>query len=61
MVNQKEKTINLKLDSETKSKFETLAFIKRSKLQDLCEELVKDAIKENADIIAEVESKRDKL
>ena len=61
MVNQKEKTINLKLDSETKSKFETLAFVKRCTLQDLCTELVKNAISENADIIAEVESKRDKL
>ena len=59
MVDNKAKVINVKLDADTKSKFETLAFIKRTTLQDLCIELINDTIKANADIIAEVESKRE--
>ena len=58
-MNEKSKVINVKLDAETKSKFETLAFIKRTTLQDLCIDLINESIKANADIIADVESKRE--
>lgn len=59
MSNENQKVINVKLDAETKSKFETLAFIKNCKLQDLCTELIKAAIKENADKIDAVEKLKD--
>ena len=39
MSEKKLKTINVKLDSETKSKIETLAYLQGVKLQDLCTEL----------------------
>ena len=58
-MNEKSKVINVKLDAETKSKFETLAFIKRTTLQDLCIDLINESIKANADIIADVESTRE--
>ena len=51
--------INVKMDNETKSKIETLAFIKRLSLQDLCLKIFKDAIVEHAEVIDEVESKRE--
>ena len=47
------------MDNETKSKIETLAFIKRLSLQDLCLKIFKDAIVEHAEVIDEVESKRE--
>ena len=53
------KVINIKLDEDTKSKFETLAFIKRSTLQDLCIELINQTIEANADKIAEAEKLRE--
>lgn len=59
MSNEKEKVINVKLDADTKRKFEILAFIKDSKLQDLCAELIKAAIKENSDKIDAVEKLKD--
>lgn len=43
--------INVKLDAETKGKYETLAFLKGVKLQELTLELINDAISENADAI----------
>ena len=39
--------INIKLDVETKKAFDTLAFIKDMSLQDLGEQLIKDAIADN--------------
>ena len=55
----KEKVINVKLDAETKSKFETLAFLRRLTLQDLCKELIKETIEANSDKIAEAENLRE--
>jgi len=55
------KTINVKLDSETKSKIETLAYLQGVKLQDLCTELITDAINKNADVIADAEKLRAKV
>lgn len=47
--------INVKMDTETKKKYETLAYLKKTKLQELTLQLIKDAINENADDIAEVQ------
>ena len=55
----KDKVINIKLDEETKSKFETLAYIKRKTLQDLCKDLINESIKANAKKIAEAEKLRE--
>lgn len=59
MSNDKPQVINVKLDAENKSKFETLAFIRRCSLQKLCIDLIMDALEENADKIAEIEKQRD--
>ena len=56
---EKLKTVNVKLDAETKSKIETLAFIKRTSLQDLCVDLINQTIKDNADKIANAEKLRE--
>ena len=62
MTNKKnEKTINVKLDADTKSKFETLAYLKDASLQDLTLQLIKNAISDNAEVIAEVEKVRSKF
>lgn len=61
MTDKKEKTINVKLDAETKSKYETLAYLQDASLQDLTLQLIKDAITNNADVIAEVEKVRSKF
>lgn len=52
------KTINLKIDRETKKKFETLAYLQDMKLQDSIMQLIKEAIDKNKDVIAEVEKVR---
>ncbi len=52
------KTINVKLDIETKSKFETLAYLQGASLQDLTLQLIKEAINKNSDVIGEVEKVR---
>lgn len=54
-----ERVINVKLDEATKNKFETLAFLRRRTLQDLCKELITETIEANADKIAEAEDLRD--
>ena len=51
--------INVKLDAETKSKLETLAFIKGESLQDLSKELLIKGLEPYADKIAEVEKLRE--
>jgi len=56
---ENKRAINVKLDDETKSKIEILAFIRNQKLQDLCEDLIKEAIKENADKIEAIEKIKD--
>lgn len=61
MSNEKPKTINLKIDAETKSKFETLAYLQDMKLQDLMMHLINNAINENAEIIAEAEKLKNKF
>ena len=53
------KVINIKLDAETKSKLETLSYIKRCSIQDLCFKLIDDSLKANADKIAEAEKLRE--
>lgn len=56
---EKKFPINVKLDADTKSKLETLAFIRKSTIQDVCEDLIKEAIKSNANKIEQVEKLRD--
>lgn len=50
------KPINIKLDSETKEQFKTLAFIKDMKLQELGVYLIKQAIEENKKQIDEIQA-----
>ena len=52
------KPINIKLDSETKSKFVTLAFLEGMSLQELGVKIIEDAISDNADAIAKAEELR---
>lgn len=54
------KTINLKLDAETKSKIETLAYLDSVSLQDLILQLINKEIDKNVDIIAEAEKLKEK-
>lgn len=61
MTDKNVKPINVKLDSETKSKFETLAYLQNMSLQDLGEKIIKDAINKNADVIADAEKLRAKV
>lgn len=61
MTENKVKVINVKLDAETKSKFETLAYLQGVKLQDLCLQLINTAINDNADAIADAEKLRAKF
>ena len=61
MTDKNVKPINVKLDSETKSKFETLAYLQNMSLQDLGEKIIKDAINKNADVIADAEKLRSKV
>ena len=58
MAKDNRKTINLKLDAETKNKFETLAYLKGVKMQDLILQYIQKDIKENADAIAKIEKVR---
>lgn len=53
------KTVNVKFDVETKSRLETLAFIKRTTIQDLCADIICNELKKHDKIIAELESKRE--
>lgn len=55
------KVINIKLDADTKSKLETLAYLQDMKLQELCIGLITDVINENAEAIAEVEKTKAKF
>ena len=55
------KVINVKIDADTKSKLDTLAYLQDVKLQDLCIGLINDALSNNADAIAEVEKARAKF
>ena len=50
------KPINIKLDSETKEQFKTLAFIKDMNLQELGVYLIKQAIQENKDQIEKIQA-----
>lgn len=59
MKQEKLKTVNLKFDNETKSKLETLAYIKRCSIQDLCLNILKKELDANADKIATVENLRE--
>ena len=52
----KTKPINIKLDSETKEQFKTLAFIKDMKLQELGVQLIKEAIANNKEQIDKIQS-----
>lgn len=61
MATEKPKTINLKIDAETKSKFETLAYLQDASLQDLILQLINNTINENAEIIADAEKLRAKF
>ena len=60
-MSEKNKVINVKVDDETKSKLETLAYLQGISLQNLCEQLIKDAIIDNADAIADAEQIRAKF
>lgn len=52
---QKPKVINVKLEPETKKKFDALANLLDCNIQDLCLKLIKNAIDKNADAIAKYE------
>ena len=52
----KTKPINIKLDSETKEQFKTLAFIKDMTLNELGVHLIKEAIQENKEQINKIQS-----
>lgn len=52
---QKPKVINVKLEPETKKKFDALANLLECNIQDLCLTLIKNAIDKNADAIAKYE------
>ena len=52
----KTKPINIKLDSETKQQFKTLAFIKDMTLNELGVHLIKEAIQENKEQIDKIQS-----
>lgn len=56
---KKNKAINIKIDSETKSKLETLAHLKRQTLQDLLIDIITIAIDNNKEKINEVEKLRE--
>lgn len=58
---KKDKVINVKVDEETKSKIETLAYLKGVSLQDLCFQIIQDSIIANADVIADAEQLRAKF
>ena len=58
MSTEKAKVINVKLDAETKSKFDTLAYLNDVTLQELCLKLIKESIIANADAIADAEQIR---
>ena len=58
---KKTKVINVKLDDEMKSKFETLAYLKDMTLQDLCKDLIAESIKKNKKAIDEAEKIRAKF
>ena len=60
-MSEKKKVINVKVDDETKSKLETLAYLQGISLQNLCEQLIQDAIIDNADAIADAEQLRAKF
>ena len=60
-MSEKKKVINVKVDDETKSKLETLAYLQGVSLQNLCEQLIQDAIIDNADAIADAEQIRAKF
>lgn len=59
MANKNGKNVNIKLDNETKSKLETLAYIKRCTIQDICIKSIQKTIEANADKIADVEKMRE--
>lgn len=56
MTEKENKTVNIKLDLETKSKLKTLAFINDSSIQDLCKKAIIKLVNDNAEHIAKVES-----
>ena len=56
----KKKPINIKLDSETKEQFKTLAYIKDMNLQELGVHLIKQAIQENKDQIDKIQAIKNK-
>lgn len=56
---KKDKVINIKLDAETKSRLETLAYIKRQSIQDLCLNLILDTVTANKDVIEKAEKLRE--
>lgn len=53
------KTVNVKFDVETKSKLETLAYIKRTSIQDVCADIICKELKKYDKLISELESKRE--
>ena len=55
------KTVNVKLDIETKSKLETLAYIEGASEQDLGAIAIKEYLDKYADVIAEVEKAKAKF
>lgn len=61
MANEDTKTINVKVDLDTKSKIDTLAYLQDVSLQDLCIIAINEYINKNADAIAEAEALKNKF
>ena len=61
MVNEDTKTINVKVDLDTKSKLDTLAYLQDVTLQDLCITAINEYVDKNADAIAEAEALKNKF
>ena len=55
------KTINVKLDLDTKSKVDTLAYLQDVNLQELCTTAIKEYVDKYADAIADAEKLRSKF
>lgn len=59
MSNENKKNgIYLRVDAEMKNKIESLAFVRRCSVQELCKGIIEDALSENEDVIRKAEELR---
>ena len=57
--NDKKSVVNVKIEKEVKSNLDTLVFMKKTNIQDFCEQLILDAIDKESKKIAEIEKLRE--